>query len=87
MKLIEKGAVVVLATSVTATTWVGTVFTDTTMTGGNVSALLSVLVGTSGPALLKQSRRRVKRRRLHQGQKGGKGRGGGGLVYVHVNGI
>jgi hypothetical protein len=49
VKLIEQGAVVVLATGVTATTGVGAMLTDTTMTRGDVSALLSVFVGASGP--------------------------------------
>ena len=49
VKLIEQGAVVVLTTGVTATTRVGAMLTDTAVTGGHVSALLSVFVGTSGP--------------------------------------
>jgi len=40
---IEKNAVVMLSTSVTATTWVITVFADTSMPGADLSALFTVL--------------------------------------------
>jgi hypothetical protein len=44
VELIEKDSVVVLATSVTATTRVAPVLADTTVTGTHVSSLLSVVV-------------------------------------------
>ena len=43
MELVKVGSVVVLTTSETATTWVLAVLSNTTMTGGNVAAMLASL--------------------------------------------
>lgn len=47
MVTVEEGAVMVHTTSVTATTWVLAVLADTTVTGRDVSALLSILLVAS----------------------------------------
>ena len=51
MVLVHVGAVVVLTTGETTTTWVLAVLADTTVTGGNVSTVLSGL-GKVGRHLL-----------------------------------
>ena len=57
MVLVPHDAVVMLATSVTASTGVLAVLTDTTMTGADVPALLTVFVELQGRARSKSSTR------------------------------
>lgn len=47
METVEQGAVMVQTTSVTATTWMLAVLTDTTVTGRDVSAFFSILLVAS----------------------------------------
>lgn len=51
--LVEVDAVMMLSSGVTSTTWMLAVFADSTVTGGNVAALLAVLL--EGSRLLRGS--------------------------------
>lgn len=48
MVLIHQNAVMVLTTGITTTTRMGTMLSDTTVTGGNVTSLLAVVLEPAG---------------------------------------
>lgn len=70
MVFIHHNTVMVLATSITATTWMLTVLSDTTVSGGNVSSLFAVLVGVGRHDLL---RNQTKRKLVRDGSIKGSG--------------